>query len=174
MSVKYAILGLLHYKDMHGYRVKELLESNFGNMWTVNYGQIYPALSKMREEGLLTMSEVAQTDAPAKKLYSITPKGKKAFSKWLNSSPEKGLIMRDPFLLRMTFFNFGKKERALDIIAEQIDLYEAQLKLRTENMPKRKQQDVYVHLLADLGVNLNKMMLDWLKRAEKEIAAEEK
>ncbi len=39
MSIKFAILGLLQYKNMHGYRIKKLIERDFGFMWTVNYGQ---------------------------------------------------------------------------------------------------------------------------------------
>ena len=45
--IKYAILGLLHYTDMHGYRIKEHLERNFGHMWSINYGQIYPNLKQL-------------------------------------------------------------------------------------------------------------------------------
>jgi DNA-binding PadR family transcriptional regulator len=44
MSVRYAILGLLHYRNMHGYEIKRHIERHFGHMWTINYGQIYPNL----------------------------------------------------------------------------------------------------------------------------------
>ena len=53
MAIKHAILGLLHYGDMHGYRIKNHLETNFGHMWTVNFGQIYPALKEMLGDGLV-------------------------------------------------------------------------------------------------------------------------
>ena len=47
MSIKYAILGLLHYSDMHGYRIKAHIEKNFGHMWSINFGQIYPSLKQL-------------------------------------------------------------------------------------------------------------------------------
>lgn len=59
MSVKYTILGLLQYQDMHGYRIKELIESDFGHMWSINHGQIYQTLKKLEEEGLVALAEVS-------------------------------------------------------------------------------------------------------------------
>ena len=171
MSVKYAILGLLHYKDMHGYGIKEHLEKHFGYMWTVNYGQIYPALKKMQEQGQVTMSEVVQEDAPDRKLYAITDKGRDDFRDWLHSDPEKKMVMRDPFLLRLTFFGFGDSERALELIDQQIALYEEHHENRIRSAPKWKRGgDPYVKLLAELGLNLNEMMLEWLHTARREIS----
>ncbi|RLC31382.1 MAG: hypothetical protein DRH32_04335 [Deltaproteobacteria bacterium] len=60
MSIKYTILGLLHYRDLHGYRIKDIIEQNFNHMWTINYGQIYPNLKKMLAEELITVREVVQ------------------------------------------------------------------------------------------------------------------
>ena len=51
MSIKYAVLGLLHYKDMHGYKIKDHIEKNFGFMWTVNFGQIYNSLKALVRKG---------------------------------------------------------------------------------------------------------------------------
>ena len=170
MSVKYAILGLLHYKDMHGYAIKEHLEKHFGYMWTVNYGQIYPALKTMQSEGQVTMKEVAQSDAPDRKLYSITEKGREDFREWLHGEPEKKMVMRDPFLLRMTFFGFGDARRALELIEEQIRMYEDHLSRRREIAPRRSRGgDPFVKLLTELGLNLNEMMLDWLHKAKAEV-----
>ncbi len=50
MSLNYAVLGLLQYRDMHGYRIKEHLENNFGHMWSVNFGQIYPILKDLEKK----------------------------------------------------------------------------------------------------------------------------
>ena len=169
MAVKHAILGLLHFRDMHGYRIKELLESNFGHLWSVNFGQIYPALSDMREQGLVEMHEEAQDNAPARRVYAITPEGRGEFQRWLAASPQRGQVLRDPFLLRLAFFNFGDPDRALELIDEQIASYERQLDHRQDNADKRANADVYSRLLIDLGLDLNNMMLDWLRRAKKEI-----
>ncbi len=81
MSIKYAILGLLNYSDMHGYQIKKHIERNFGHMWSINFGQVYPSLKNLGKEGLINMVEVApsKNGGPHKKLYSITEKGVDAF-----------------------------------------------------------------------------------------------
>ena len=170
MSVKYAILGLLHYRDMHGYRIKKHIERDFGHMWSINYGQIYPTLKKMTEDELVTVVEVIQVGKPHKKLYSITPEGRAAFTHWLESSPEKKMLLRDPFLTRFVFFGFGKKDQALKIIEEQIQLYEEQFEHRQDNITRWQHHDTYVRLMAEFGVTLNEMLLKWLKHARKEIS----
>ncbi len=171
MSIKYAILGLLNYSDMHGYRIKEHIEKNFGHMWSINFGQIYPSLRQLQEEGLVNMLEIAPSEngGPQKKLYSITPKGRKALSKWLTEPPGKTILIRDPFLLKFAFFGFGDDASALKIIDEQIEFFESQLQRRHANRKKWERQSVYVRLLADLGVTQNQMYLEWLQNAKQEI-----
>ena len=169
MSIKYAILGLLQYKDMHGYRIKSHIERNFGHMWSINYGQIYPNLKRMEEEGLVTKREITQINAPDRKLYSITEKGKETFTEWLKSPPERGAILRDPFLLKFVFFGFGDRERSLEIIDEEIESYKKQMEKRRRNVVRWKDHDVYVRLMTELGLSLNDVILNWLHRAKKEI-----
>jgi DNA-binding PadR family transcriptional regulator len=171
MSIKYAILGLLNYSDMHGYRIKTHIEKNFGHMWSINFGQIYPSLKELKKDGLINMLEVAPSEngGPDKKLYSITAKGKDEFMRWLAAPPQKPMLIRDPFLLKFAFFGFGKDERSKKIIDEQIEIFEAQLKRRQTNRKRWERQDVYVRLLAELGIHQNEMYLEWLRHARKEI-----
>ncbi len=172
MSIKYAILGLLHYTDMHGYRIKEHIEKNFGYMWSVNFGQIYPNLKDLVDEGFIEMANIFPSDegGPQKKCYTITQNGKEEFARWLLNSPEKQMLIRDPFLLKFAFFGFGERERAIEIIDDQIALFEEQLERRSNNSERWKRQGIYVRLLAELGVSQNEMYLNWLRHAREEIA----
>ena len=174
MAIKFAILGLLHYKDMHGYRIKQHIERNFGHMWSINYGQIYPNLRQLLDDGFVSMKRVNQVGekGPDRKLYSLTDQGKEEFARWLDSSPERLMLLRDPFLLRFVFFGFGDNSRAVEIIDEQIGLYEEQLKTRNENLEHWHTHDKYVRLITQLGIDLNEMFLNWLKKAKDEILAE--
>ena len=171
MSIKYAILGLLHYTDMHGYRIKEHIEKNFGHMWSINFGQIYPNLKDLEEEGFISMVDITPSDegGPQKKRYRIEEAGKEEFARWLAQSPERPMLLRDPFLLKFAFFGFGDDSRALDIIDEQIFLYEKYLVQRLENRERWEKQGVYVRLLAELGISQNEMFLKWLMHAREEI-----
>jgi DNA-binding PadR family transcriptional regulator len=156
---------------MHGYRIKEHIEKNFGHMWSINFGQIYPGLKELKNEGLINMLELTPSEngGPHKKLYSITQKGKDEFSRWLAAPPPKTMLIRDPFLLKFAFFGFGEDERAIKIMDEQIENFEVQLKRRQVNRKRWERQGVYVRLLAELGVTQNEMYLEWLRHARSEI-----
>ncbi|MBU2510139.1 PadR family transcriptional regulator [bacterium] len=175
MSIKYTILGLLHYRDLHGYRIKEVIEQNFGHMWTINYGQIYPNLKKMLEEELITVRELVQEGekGPPRKMYSITENGRNEFNQWLLSSPEGNTLLRDPFLMRFVFFGFGDKKRAVEIIDDQMKVYKEQLKKREANLKLWERNDIYVNLMAEFGVKMNKMLLEWLEESRQKILESE-
>ena len=76
--MNYAVLGLLHYKNLHGYRIRELIERQFDNMWTINPEDLLSA-EKLEEEGLIIMVEVYQNEdkGPHRKMYAITEKEEK-------------------------------------------------------------------------------------------------
>lgn len=171
MSIKYAILGLLNYTDMHGYRIKEHVEKNFGHMWSANFGQIYPNLKELENEGFITMRELqpSQDGGPHKKLYSITEKGEEELLRWLAESPERPMLIRDTFLLKFAFFGFGEDAQALAIIDERIRLFEEQLSRRKINHARWSRLGIYVRLLAELGITQNEMYLEWLRHARDEI-----
>jgi DNA-binding PadR family transcriptional regulator len=171
VSIKYAILGLLNYSDMHGYRIKEHIEKNFGHMWSINFGQIYPNLKELENGGFINMLEATPSEngGPQKKLYSITKKGINEFTRWLAESPRKPMLIRDPFLLKFAFFGFGDNEQALKIMDEQIEIFEAQLERRQIKRQRWERQGIYVRLLSELGETQNKMYLEWLRHARTEI-----
>jgi len=171
MSLKYSILGLLHYEDMHGYRIKEHIEKNFGHMWSINFGQIYPNLKKLEQEGLVSMGKAVQNGqkGPPKKLYTLTEKGRKEFRRWLETSPEKSMLLRDPFLMRFVFFGFGDTDKALEHIDEQIKSYEDQLEKRRQKHKKWQSKDIFVNQVAQLGMEMNGMFLNWLKSSREKI-----
>lgn len=173
MSLKYSILGLLHYEEMHGYRIKEHIEKNFGHMWSVNFGQIYPNLKKLEAEGLVSMGAAIQNGqkGPPKKSYAVTEKGRKEFLSWLEQSPEKSMLLRDPFLMRFVFFGFGDPKTALGLIDDQISAYEEQLHKRERNKKRWQSKDVFVNQVAELGIEMNRMFLTWLKSSREKTQA---
>ncbi len=81
------------------------------------------------------------------------------------------MLLRDPFLMRFVFFGFGDKKRAVEIIDNQINLYKEQLRKREANLELWKRNDIYVNLMADFGVKMNKMLLEWLRESRQKILA---
>ncbi len=62
---------------LHGYGIARRIEQVSGNMLSVNYGTIYPALLKLEQEGCIA-SEWGVSDNNRKaKYYKITRSGRK-------------------------------------------------------------------------------------------------
>jgi len=73
--------------------------------------------------------------------------------------------------MRFIFFSFGEREDALRIIDEQIVFYENQLRRRQAHIAKWENKGLYVHRIAELGLEFNELFLKWLMRVRAEICA---
>lgn len=83
-TLKYAILGLINRNPMTGYDLTREFNSNhLANFWYAKHSQVYPELSRLMEEELVTCEVVIQGEKMEKKLYSITEKGRQELLHWL-------------------------------------------------------------------------------------------
>ncbi len=76
MDVKTVCLGMLTDGAASGYDLKKQFESSFGHFFAAGYGSIYPALSALADQGLVSCTEIAQEGKPDRKVYSITAAGR--------------------------------------------------------------------------------------------------
>ncbi len=70
-SLRLYILSLLAESPKHGYELIQALSDRFGGTYSPSAGTIYPRLSKLEEEGLVT-----KTTAGRKTVYRITDAGR--------------------------------------------------------------------------------------------------
>jgi DNA-binding PadR family transcriptional regulator len=85
-----------------GYDLKKNFESTFSHFFAAGYGSIYPALSSLCEQGLVTCEHVPQEGKPDRKVYAITPNGKAFLLKALEN-PAPSHKVRSEFLATMCF-----------------------------------------------------------------------
>ena len=71
----YALLGLLSLMPMSGYDMKAFISTSIGFFWHESYGQIYPALRRLHENGLVEREVEAQNGKPDRHLYTVTEAG---------------------------------------------------------------------------------------------------
>lgn len=82
-----AVLALLAKEPAHGYELRQRLASALGPVGEVlNPGQVYVTLSRLERAGLVRGVQVAQSAAPDKKVYEVTPAGREAVAAWLLDS----------------------------------------------------------------------------------------
>ncbi len=123
-----AVLGLLTLRPMSGYEIKQLFDKSISFLWRVHMSQIYPALARLREAGMVEMDLVAQDKKPTKKVYSITRKGRRALQAWLRE-PNRDRGIRDIFPLKVFFSRNVERETLLEQIQERLEAALAKLAL---------------------------------------------
>jgi len=75
MDVKTVCLGMLTDGAASGYDLKKHFESTFGHFFAAGFGSIYPALSSLADNGLVTCEHIPQEGKPDRKVYEITDAG---------------------------------------------------------------------------------------------------
>lgn len=113
MSVRYAILGLLIEQPMHGYRLKKVIDHRLSPLWGLTTGQIYQSLGAMERSALVESRIERRRNRPQRKVYTVTPAGRRTLSAWLDKWPSHACrTIRDEPIVRMMF---AEGQRALDL-----------------------------------------------------------
>ena len=81
------ILGLLTWRPLSGYDLKVTIERSLGNFWSESYGQIYPQLTQLAQDGLIEPEAEPPSSGRNKKVYRITDAGRRALADWLAVPP---------------------------------------------------------------------------------------
>lgn len=79
------MLALLDRGPAHGYELKRAHDELFGDVAPpVNVGQIYVTLTRLEKDGSVVHRVEKGTDGPDRKVYELTPLGRKALQSWLS------------------------------------------------------------------------------------------
>ena len=97
----YAVLGQLARGPSSGYEVKARLESGAAQFWHASYSQIYAELRRLADLGLAGEEHVRQDARPDKRVYTITPAGRRALRAWLRE-PWGLASLKDESLVKLT------------------------------------------------------------------------
>ena len=122
---KYALLGILSMCPGSGYDIKKFMEQSTSNFWSESYGQIYPILKQLVEEGLATSHTEKQEGKPERYIYTLTERGLEVLRHWL-TEPIEHMVERNELLLKLFF---GRQNTIADNIeyVKQFQLLQEQL-----------------------------------------------
>ncbi len=104
-AIRVLVLGVLREQSMHGYEVRQELESWGAEQWAnIAYGSIYSALTKMAEEGLIEVADTHEPGSrPARTVYAITMRGRDEFQRLVRAFWWEHRPTIDPFQVALTF-----------------------------------------------------------------------
>ncbi|RMD89705.1 MAG: PadR family transcriptional regulator [Alphaproteobacteria bacterium] len=162
MDVRTLCLGILALGDASGYEIKKMVaEGSFSFFSEASYGSIYPALTRLTEEGLVTCREEAQDKRPDKKVYSLTPAGRAALRDTLRKDPGPDRH-RSEFLAALLFAEAVSPERVRDLIDERV----AQHEKKIAELKGLLEEDVSAvsRFVIEYGIATQEAALHYLKR----------
>jgi DNA-binding PadR family transcriptional regulator len=138
MDVRTICLGILTRGEATGYEIKKLFEDDgYQHFVEASFGSIYPALSRLTDEGLVSVRAEAQEKRPDRKVYSITPKGRSAFvGALMKSLPEDK--HRSPFVFAMLFSHLLPPDHVSAMLDAYIGQVEGKLGQLVEQKPGPK------------------------------------
>lgn len=84
MSLRYGILDLLAAEPKSGYDLSQFFAASMANVWPAQHSQIYPELTRLAAEGLIT--QTGGEGPRRRKTYQTTPAGIEALRSWLRDS----------------------------------------------------------------------------------------
>ncbi len=80
MNIRTICLSILYEGESTGYEIRKLsVEGEYSYFVDASYGAIYPALQKLEADRLVTSRIERREGKPARKIYSITPLGRREF-----------------------------------------------------------------------------------------------
>lgn len=101
MSVKNTLLALLYQRPMHGYELGRQLSLVVNSEWDVKPGQIASTLNRLNDAGLVEYEIEAASDAPDRKVYSITTQGIAELKTWFLTPEVREYRLGDAFYIKL-------------------------------------------------------------------------
>ena len=171
-NVGKVILGSLHARPRSGYEIKRLVDRSTRFFWAASYGQIYPELRHLEEQGLVAGSSEPRGGRP-RRVFRLTRPGRDALREWLRA-PEFGYELRDEGLLKLFFADALAPDEALDVVRSFRAHREGVLdRLREieEELPPRVRGS-FAALALDYGIGLHEWNVNWCLEIERRLEAE--
>ncbi|MCL2013234.1 MAG: PadR family transcriptional regulator [Cystobacterineae bacterium] len=124
------ILGLLMLKRLTVYEIRNIIRQNFKDICSDSLGSIQAAIKKLLAAQMLTCSEYVEKSVN-KKQYSITDRGRGAFSEWIQS-PALLAGGKNMELGKLLFMGLVPAEKCLLLVDEMIASLEKKLSFLLE------------------------------------------
>ena len=166
-ATSYVVLGLVSIRPMTGYELTAYAERSIGNFFPLTRSHIYTELDRLGRLGLLEATEIAQEDAPTKRVYEITPSGHDELRRWLEDPQIKEDRVRSLFLVRIFFGDRLSTEQ----LTALLDDFESRAVIRRDRIAAiadklaDRPASVFRRSTALLGVRREQAMLDWVAEA---------
>jgi DNA-binding PadR family transcriptional regulator len=131
-TTAYALLGLLTFgDDLTGYELKQRADRTLRFYWvSPAMSQVYTELARLSELGLVKARDAGPNKRSSK--YSITAKGRRSLTAWLEREPAGFPVLKHPVALRLLIGHLVTPARTAALLHDYLD----QLEVRSAELQR--------------------------------------
>ncbi|MEM6498446.1 MAG: PadR family transcriptional regulator [Pseudomonadota bacterium] len=162
MDIKTTCLGVLMLGEASGYEIRKAFEEGpFSHFADGGFGSIYPALTRLTEEGLAQCVESAPDDRPTKKVYRITDKGWDHLEAAMRAKVPGEDKYKSDLLFILFFADWQEPSWIARVIDTRIDFYRYKVTQMEEALLSHPEMRGR-HLVHGFGLTVYRASLDYL------------
>jgi PadR family transcriptional regulator, regulatory protein AphA len=119
-EIELALLGFLRDGPQHGYQIHQTASdpAGLGLIWHLKQSQLYALLTKLEKDGYVASVLQSQEPHPPRRVFKLTPSGRKAYQNWLTNPVAVPRLIRQEFLAKLYFLQ-GDQASACLLIDRQ-------------------------------------------------------
>lgn len=169
MTTGHVVLGLLSRGQQHGYDLKRRHDELFPAAKEIAFGQVYAALGRLHDKGLVEEAARERVDGPDRTAYRITDAGRAELATWLARVEPVPEHTANPVATKVTLLLLaeGAQRTVEHLVRERAARVARMRELTTAKQhPGRTLQEVLAadHALAHLDADLR-----WIESARRRV-----
>jgi DNA-binding PadR family transcriptional regulator len=167
MTVKHGILGLLALQPRYGWELRAAFLAIVGGeeYWDLKPAQIYSTLARLEAAGLVKPQGKGSRN-PEKRVYAVTPRGRKELEKWFDQNEPPDHQRDETFLKLVLSLATGLADARRIISRERAMLYRRLHQATARRSAADPEQELALMMLLDKTVMHLEADLRWLEMLE--------
>jgi DNA-binding PadR family transcriptional regulator len=158
-----AILGALALGKAHGYKLIPFLQENLFGVCSLGKSQIYALLARLESEGFVYHENEQHGNFPSRKVFDLTPDGRKTFEAWSLEPVHHIRDFRIVFFIKLFFAGQRSARDKLELLQAQLKVCEAKEQRLKELM--RSASNDLLKQATDYRVKVIRNTCSWLESA---------
>jgi DNA-binding PadR family transcriptional regulator len=119
-----AILGFVAEAPMHAYELRKHITKLVGHVRPVSDGSLYPALQRLRRQGLVTRSLVPGSGGPARQVFALTDAGRAELERRLTHPDDLDITDRNRYFVVLAFLHLLPAPAQAEVLRRRLDFLE--------------------------------------------------
>ncbi len=120
------ILGMLCYKERHGYELEKYINQNLMRDWSqIGFSSIYSILNKLNKKGLIGYEMKSESEGPKRKVFHLLEEGRELFFEKLLDMLKTPTALKQDIDVGITFIGLLEPE----VIKSALQAYKMQVEV---------------------------------------------